>query len=144
MISKNKNDSYIRFEDLLPLVYTSQDQIEKFNPLKIKNSLIIETKMSDRKAYDIAILLTRKLVASPPSYLTSPMIREMVCIILIEQGLEKERLLYTRIGFPFADIDKIMNSNLKEPEKNEKIFTHIKKEHAAVRDLIKKQDTKES
>ncbi len=129
---------HIKFEDLLPIVFTSQDKSERYDPTKIQKSLMMETKISELKSREIAIILTRKLIASPPSYLSSPEIREMVCMILIEQGLEKERLQYTRIGFPFADIDNIMKSKLGENEKKEKIFEHIKKEYLGVKNLVKR------
>lgn len=68
------------------------------------------------------------------------MIREFVCIALLSEGLELERLKYTRIGFPRYDLDKLYNSKYSWETKHSMILKHIDKEFGDVNILIKKND----
>lgn len=122
----------------MPLVYTSKGDLEPFDPIRIRDSLVVETKMSNPLATNIAQSLTRKLISANPSFLSGPMIREMVCQDLVMKGLEIDRLKYTRIGAPLYDVIKIMTSDKSTEEKNHEIALRIGKEYHNVIALIKK------
>jgi ribonucleoside-triphosphate reductase len=103
----------------------SHDEFHKFNPENIVNSLILETKISRDLALDIAIEVVEKIAASGIKYLTGANIRSFCISVLAERGLEKESILYTRIGIPMYDITQTItdptakNSNanlLRNPE----------------------------
>lgn len=79
--------------------------------------------------------VVRILIGADLKIITSPMIREIVNTVLLQKGLEINRLQYTRIGFPLFDLTEI----LKEKESSSDIITkHIKNEYHNVLDLIKK------
>lgn len=54
--------------------------------------------------------ITRRLVSSRITVLTSPMIQEIVCSYLIEIGLKIARHLYTRLGMPFRDFEELFDT----------------------------------
>lgn len=54
--------------------------------------------------------ITRRLVSSRITVLTSPMIQEIVCSYLIEIGLKIARHLYTRLGMPFKDFEALFDT----------------------------------
>lgn len=79
--------------------------------------------------------VVRILIGANLKIITSPIIREITNTVLLQKGLEKIRLEYTRIGFPFFDLTEI----LKKKENSSDIITkHVKNEYYNVLDLIKK------
>lgn len=131
-------DNEKKIEALLPLVYTSKGNQEPFDPLKIHDSLIVETGISPSLAIAITQTTIRKLIASKPTFLSGPMIREMVCDSLVVHGCEIERLKYTRIGIPLHDLIQILYSNTSLEKQDREIALRIVKECHNVRDLINK------
>jgi len=126
-------------EKLIPYVIDKTLKKNKFNPELIYKSLLKETSISENNARKVTEMTVRTLVAigSLVPYLTAPMIREFVNVTLIKFGLIKERLYYTRIGFPKYDLNKIIKNN-NELESNIIIVKHIKNENYNVEQLIKK------
>ena len=59
------------------------------------------------------------------------------------EGYEKERLQYTRIGFPFFDLKEIYENNNKE-NRDKKILEHLEKEYNDVKNLINLITAKEN
>ncbi|MFO8017694.1 MAG: anaerobic ribonucleoside-triphosphate reductase [Promethearchaeia archaeon] len=116
MSKKNRGkvlkQSYL--DELLPKVYQTEGDIENFIPDKIKKSLIKETNLSEQEAEKITELVVRRIISSGIDFLSGPHIREIVCSILSEQHFEEERKLYTRIGMPLMDYDRILNENRKQ------------------------------
>jgi anaerobic ribonucleoside-triphosphate reductase len=115
--------------DLLPKVITSKGNVEVFNPDLIVKSIEKETGLKNGNSKEILKEVVRKIIAGNVRILTAPMIRELVCSVLIERGYEKERLYYTRLGIPFYDFKNLVNSNILESEKKEKVYEQIKKEY---------------
>ncbi|TFF94431.1 MAG: hypothetical protein EU543_01255 [Promethearchaeota archaeon] len=113
--------------DLLPKVKTSKNTEETFEPKRIYNSLIEETNMTPQEANEVAIELTRRVIAYKIKVLTSPEIREIVCSILLEKGYGKARFMYTRLGLPFYDFDKLITSTKKEKTEEPQIFEKIER-----------------
>jgi len=106
--------------DLLPKVFRTEGNIAEFDPSKILESLLKETKMSEKNAKLITELVVRRIISSGIKFLSGPHIREIVCSILSEQHFESERKLYTRIGMPLMDYEEILEKGPID-RKNEQI-----------------------
>lgn len=123
---------------LIPFVIDKTLEKKKFNPNLIYESILRETNISKENAKKVVEEVVRKIIAmgSNIKYMTSPMIREITNVTFLQYGFEKERLKYTRIGFPRYDLKKIIKSN-NEHESNIEILKHIKSEFLNVDKLIK-------
>ena len=112
-VAMNK-ESYLEEIALkLPKV-RSNDEFHKFMSENIVGSLMLETKISKDTALDIAIEVVEKIVASGIRYLTGPNIRSFCISVLAERGMEKESILYTRIGMPMYDITQTITDPTKK------------------------------
>ncbi|TFF97984.1 MAG: hypothetical protein EU547_02820 [Promethearchaeota archaeon] len=123
--------------DLLPKVQTSKGTEETFDPERIMNSLLKETDLSAEQAQEVAIELTRRAILYKIKVLTSPEIRELVCSILLEKGLDKARFRYTRLGLPFYDFDKLMSSSENEDQKKQRVFSQIQYEYEEIKKILR-------
>ncbi|MBY8982821.1 MAG: hypothetical protein KGD57_07725 [Candidatus Lokiarchaeota archaeon] len=108
--------------DLLPKVKTSKNTSETFDPQRIVESLIEETLLSPEQANELAIELARRVIAYKIKVLTSPEIREMMCSILLEKNYDIARFMYTRLGLPFYDFDKLISINNDFIDDNQKFY----------------------
>lgn len=99
--------------DLLPKVFRTEGDMAEFDPSKIFNSIIKETKMSEEDANHITELVVRRIISSGIKFLSGPHIREIVCSMLSENHFEQERKLYTRIGMPLMDYEEILEKGRK-------------------------------
>lgn len=126
--------------DLLPKVKTSKNTVEKYDPQKIVDSLILETDLSEELANEIAMELTRQVISYKIEVLTSPEIREMVCSILLEKNLDKARFMYTRLGLPFYDFQQLLNSSEDLEVQKEKIFNQMKYEYKEIKKILRNLD----
>ena len=100
--------------DLLPKVFRTEGDLADFNPSRIFESIVKETRLSEDKAKRITELVVRRIISSGIKFLSGPHIREIVCSILSEQHFEDERKLYTRIGIPLMDYEEILEKGLEE------------------------------
>ncbi len=100
--------------DLLPKVFRTEGNIAKFDPSKIFESILKETRMRETDAKEITELVVRRIISSGIKFLSGPHIREIVCSILSEQHFESERKLYTRIGMPLMDYEAILEKGPKD------------------------------
>ncbi|MFX1374364.1 MAG: anaerobic ribonucleoside-triphosphate reductase [Promethearchaeota archaeon] len=129
--------------DLLPKVFRTEGTIADFDPSKIFESILKETRMIESEAKQITELVVRRIISSGIKFLSGPHIREIVCSILSEEHFENERKLYTRIGMPLMDYEEILekkylnNSNLQiNPEKlHHQAANQIAEEYAHLRIL---------
>jgi ribonucleoside-triphosphate reductase len=87
---------------------------ENFDYERIKNSLKKETGLPDAVADKIALSVADKIKKLDLEFLSGPLIREFVCVSLLEQNLEYERARYTRLGLPLFDVDKLVTTGDKE------------------------------
>jgi anaerobic ribonucleoside-triphosphate reductase len=101
-------------KNLLPRVSRTEGDVVPFNPLKIKESIILETGLDLESADRITQLVVRRIISSNISFLSGPHIREIVCSILSEEHYEDERKLYTRIGMPLMDYEAILEKGINE------------------------------
>ncbi|UCG36492.1 MAG: anaerobic ribonucleoside-triphosphate reductase [Candidatus Bathyarchaeota archaeon] len=87
---------------------------EDFSSLRIRNSLVKETGLSSEVADKIALDIADRINTLDLDFLSGPLIREFVCVALLENNFEKERAQYTRLGLPLFDVDKLIHAGDKE------------------------------
>ncbi len=97
-------------------VRTSKQTMEEFNPDKILQSLVKEAGMPLEQAQKITSEAESRLHKFQTSYLTSPLIREIVNAILIEHNFQVYRDKLTRLGLPVFDITELINKTAKGTE----------------------------
>ncbi len=97
-------------EKRLPRVRTTSGTIEPFNANRIIESLMREAELTRADAELVAIRVMDRIAASGIKFLSGPLIREMCNSVLAEMGMERERILYTRVGVPMYDLGQLINS----------------------------------
>ena len=90
-------------------VRTSREMMEEFKPDRILQSLVNEAGMPVDLAQKMTSEAETRLYKFQTSYLTAPLIREIVNGLLIENGYEEYRHKLTRIGLPVYDVTKLLN-----------------------------------
>ncbi len=122
--------------DITLFVRTSAEEIAPWNRQRIVDALVREANIDYPLAAQISEEVEKQIVSSGISLLTTALIREMVNARLIERGLERERRLHGRLGFPLYDVRQLILHPNKEsantphsPEGTNLIFAEgIKKE----------------
>jgi ribonucleoside-triphosphate reductase len=82
--------------------------IEEFDRTRIARSLVNEAKMPQTLADEVAAEAEERLLKFGIVYLSAPLIRELVNIILIERKLEEYRHKLTRLGLPVNDVTLLL------------------------------------
>ena len=90
-------------------VRTSRETMEEFKPDKILQVLVKEAGMPMELAEKMTGEAEARVHKFQTSYLTAPLIREIVNALLIEHGHEEYRHKLTRIGLPIHDITQMFN-----------------------------------
>ncbi len=127
--------------DLALFVRTSGDDIADWNRQKIVDALVRETYIDVDTAEEISREVQDFVLASKITWVTAPLIRELVDAKLLERGLEKARKMHTRLGVPLWDVDQLIlhpnkeNANVPHgPEAtNLTLAENIKKEYALLK-----------
>ncbi len=122
--------------DITLFVRTSGEEIAPWNRQRIVDALVREADIDSQLAAEISKEVEKQIVSSGIGLLTTALIRELVNARLIERGLEKERRLHGRLGFPLYDVRQLILHQNKEsantphsPEGTNLIFAEgIKKE----------------
>ena len=96
---------------------------------------------SSNNAKKITDNVCRFIIGSNLKLITAPLIREIVNVELLKLGLEKQRLQYTRIGFPYYDLEKMTNKSF-DMNLVQKIFKHVINEYVEVKKLIENRKKK--
>ena len=89
-------------------VRTSKMTIEEFDRTRIASSLVTEAGMPQSLADEIASEAEERLLRFGTTYLTAPLVRELVNTILVERKLEEYRHKLTRLGLPVNDVTVLM------------------------------------
>ncbi|MFZ5955601.1 MAG: anaerobic ribonucleoside-triphosphate reductase [Nanoarchaeota archaeon] len=97
-----------RFKTDEIFIRTSSENFEVFDRNKISKSLMKETGIEEKNAQAIAIEVEKFIKNLNLTFLSSPLIREIVNVKLLEFGLEDARKKYTRIGMPIYDIEQMI------------------------------------
>jgi len=124
--------------DLALFVRTSGDNIVSWNRERIVEALIRETELNRELAEEIGLEVENQIKSMKIKSVTSPLIRELVDVKLLEYGLEEARRRHTRLGSPLYDVKNIIfnpnreNANVPHgPEAtNLTLAENIKKEFA--------------
>ena len=138
--SKKLKEEFELVKHLLPDVINSRLEIVNFKPEAIINSLLLETDATRDEANLITLEVIRKIISANLKILTAPLIREMVNSTMLSRGYELYRYQYTRLGLPFYDFGKMVES---QNVSSEDIFNHLKTEYVEVQKLIDKIKSKE-
>ena len=136
-----REKSFNETTDLALFVRTSNEDIASWNRQKIIDALVRETYVDVDTAEQISKEVQDIIIASKISWVTAPLIRELVDAKLIERGLEKARKMHTRLGVPLFDVDQLIlhpnkeNANVPHgPEAtNLTLAESIKKEYALLK-----------
>ena len=103
--------------DRVIYVRTSKYSLEPFDESIIESNLQLEANMTAKQAQTIAQEARKRLKKANITYLTTPLIREYINAILIENQFEDYRHKLTRLGLPPYDINQIIISEQKaDPE----------------------------
>lgn len=119
-------------DQMFPEVIDKSLMTKKFDRKKIYESLLEETDLTEKQADLITLNVCRFIIqiSNKIKIMTSPMIREIINVILLKFGFEKARLQYTRIGLPFHDISQLPSTY--------NITTHVLEEYKNIQDIIHK------
>jgi ribonucleoside-triphosphate reductase (formate) len=124
--------------DLALFVRTSNEDLVTWDRRRIVDALVRETFVDQDTAEAISREVEDFIFSTKISMVTAPLIRELVDSKLIERGLEKARIMHTRLGVPLYDVDRMIlqpnkeNANVPHgPEAtNLTLAEGIKKEYA--------------
>ena len=94
--------------DLTLFVRTSAEEITPWNRQRIVDALIREADIDEALAVEISKEVEKQILTAGIGVTTTALIREMVNVRLIERGLEKERRLHGRLGFPLYDVRQLI------------------------------------
>ncbi len=97
-----------------PKVRTSRIMFEEFDSRRIRDSLVKETGLSEEVAGKIALDIADRINTLDLDFLSGPLIREFVCVALLENDFEPQRARYTRLGLPLFDVDRLVRAGDKE------------------------------
>ena len=122
----------MNFDQMFPEIIDKSLMSKKFDPKKIYESLLEETDLNEKQSESITLNVCRFIIqiSNHIKIMTSPMIREIVNVMLLKFGYEKARLQYTRIGLPFHDLSKLPSTY--------NITKHVLEEYKNVKDIINK------
>lgn len=124
----NKNNSI--------LVRTSKGLMVPFNSEKIVKSLIKETGIDKEVAREVAFKVEVEIRHMDLEFLSSPLIREIVNVKLLEKQLETARKRYTRVGLPVADVEKMIFGNHKYSNENANLQQNPETVHKLIADNV--------
>lgn len=124
--------------ELTLFVRTSDEELKKWDRVKIYDALMRETTISEDAASIVAREVEKMVSELEIEFVTAPLIRELTNAKLVEYGLSKIRKQHTRLGVPLYDAREIIMAPNKEnanvphgPEAtNLTLAENIKKEFA--------------
>ncbi len=97
------------------MIRTSRYSTEFFDLNNITDYLVRESDMNPLLAEKISKLVRKKLSHTNIKYLTTPLIREFINGVLIQEGFEEYRHKLTRLGVPPYDTLKMFNNSSTHP-----------------------------
>lgn len=118
------------------LVRKSKGIMEPFNLHKITETLVNEAGVNREIAKEIAFRVEVEIRHMDLEFISAPLIREIVNVKLLEKGLEKARKLYTRVGLPVADIDKMIFGNHLYSKENANLQQNPETVHKLIADNV--------
>jgi ribonucleoside-triphosphate reductase (formate) len=101
-------EEYIAVKRGRMFVRSSRMTIEEFDRSRIARSLVTEAGMPQTLADEVASEAEDRLLRFGIVYLSGPLVRELVNVILIERKLEEYRHKLTRLGLPVNDVTMLL------------------------------------
>ena len=101
-------EEYIAVKRGRMFVRSSRMTIEEFDRSRIAHSLVNEAGMPQGLADEVAAEAEDRLLKFGIVYLSGPLVRELVNVILIERKLEEYRHKLTRLGLPVNDVTVLL------------------------------------
>ncbi|MFX1364185.1 MAG: anaerobic ribonucleoside-triphosphate reductase [Promethearchaeota archaeon] len=105
ILNKQKNAQMIR---------TSKYSKELFDTSKIEEYLVNEGDLERYLAKQISHEVEERLSKTNIEYMTAPLMREFINVVLLENGLEEVRHRLTRLGTPPFEVFRLFESKEKE------------------------------
>ncbi len=99
------------------MIRTSKYSKELFDTRKIEQYLSTEGGLEAFLARQIAREVEERLAKTNIEYLTAPLMREYINVVLLENGLEEVRHKLTRLGTPPYEVSKLFNLKEVSPDK---------------------------
>jgi ribonucleoside-triphosphate reductase len=118
------------------LVRTSKGVMVPFNRKKIIRSLINEAGIEEEVANEVAFKVEVEIRHMDLEFLSAPLIREIVNVKLLERRLEDARKLYTRVGLPVADVERMIFGNHKYSKENANLQKNPETVHKLIADNV--------
>ncbi|MFX0180979.1 MAG: anaerobic ribonucleoside-triphosphate reductase [Candidatus Hodarchaeota archaeon] len=109
-------EQILNAQNKILMIRTSKYSKEPFNINKIQEYLIKEGELEGFQAKQIAQEVEERLSKTNIEYLTAPLMREYINVVLLENGLERIRHKLTRLGTPPYEVFKLFEDNLVNPE----------------------------
>jgi ribonucleoside-triphosphate reductase (formate) len=105
-----KGEDELMLGDAELMVRQSHEDVEVFDPRRIADALIRETGLTPERAQQLAQDVREQIERLGIRNLTSPLIRGLVNAKLIEEGLLDVYRAHSRLGVPFYDAARIIES----------------------------------
>ncbi|MFN4336515.1 MAG: ATP cone domain-containing protein [Candidatus Nitrosocaldus sp.] len=86
----------------------TKEKMEEFDTHKITQSLVRETNMPPELAQKISEEVENRVHRMQGVYLTTPLVRDIICSILLEHGYEDYKSRFSTIGIPLAEIANML------------------------------------
>ena len=116
VLSELSPDAAKQFDDYHSIkVRTSRNTLESFDRSFITRSLIKETRLPRITAMEIAQEIEDDIRRLQLKDISSPLIREMANVMLLDKRLTTYKTRYTRAGLPVYDISKIIEEQKQSP-----------------------------
>jgi len=128
--------------ELVPPVLRKRDGKilrETFDVKYILESLKKETTLNDSEIQFIVKKFFQFLIPRKYKYVTAPMIREILCNIMLEHGFERSRFEYTRIGLPYADMKEIKSTNMEDHDQRVEIYERVEFEYNEIKKILEEK-----
>jgi len=122
-------------------VRTSKGVIDPFNRQKIINSLVSEAGLNREIAEEIALEIEIEIRHMDLEFVSAPLIREIVNVKLLERGLEDARKVYTRVGLPVVDVEKMVNGSHWYSKENANLQQNPETIHKLIADSVIREYT---
>ncbi|MBX3278846.1 MAG: anaerobic ribonucleoside-triphosphate reductase [Acidobacteria bacterium] len=96
------------------LVRQSDEDVVRFDPQRITDALIRETRLAPDVAQQISLEVMEQIKRSGIRALTSALIRELVDARLLEYGMLAAHRAHARLGVPIYDVDRLIQAAPRE------------------------------
>lgn len=129
--NKEAGEKYRKFYSIY--VRSSKNIIEDFDRKRIVASLVEETGIPEEIAEVISREAENDVRKMNLSFVSAPLLREIVNVKLLEKGYENERAKYTRLGLPIHDAHKTISMEKNPEEVKKRMAENIIREYSLLR-----------